>query len=168
MSRFEKISTKELEKILNERIGLIKKIIDFIKAITQEIGEFEQRNRAHPNACILEGFEHFSFLSDMHQCDMGGNTFEVWYHPKEERINIHGSSPVLSVWYQTDVGDCEVRILDPSPDWQIALVDVIEHKDELLAKRKKAEEERKEKLHLQTEGERKRANLLVVAKRLKL
>jgi hypothetical protein len=142
MERFKDVSTEEIEKRINERQQFLEKIAAFVRDIVLKIGEVKRQGGS--GSCSetdweLINFEHFSFKFNTGWSD----EYIVYYHPKDENIRL--------------------RVTPPELDFR-----VIEHKDELLAQRKKAEEERQEKLRLQTEEERKRAEVLEVAERLKL
>jgi hypothetical protein len=168
MERFKDVSTEVLEKMVNERQQFIEKAIAFIVEIAQLIGGtsgFREESFYTTFTKEVNGFGDFSFR---YYTTYGSESCTVWHHPGEERIKTNAVAPVLVVedWY--DKKKCQVKVFKESGDWRSALLNVIEHKDELLAQRKKAEEERQAQRLLQSEEERKRAGLLEDAERLKL
>ena len=178
MKGFDGISTEELEKRINERQQFLEKVTTFVADIVQLIGktmEFSETDSYSTFTKEIIGFGHFSFT---YHSSYGLKRYTVWYHPKGELIEtdvddtlraaLISLGPVLVVENPHDKEMSTVKVFNESNEWQTALLNAIEHRDEFLAQRKKAEEERKEKLRLQTEGEHKRAELLVVAKRLKV
>jgi len=168
MEPFKDISTEELEKRVNERQQFIEKTMAFVGDITQLIGEMTQFSETSSYSTFTKeviGFGNFSFR---HHSSWGTDVTTVWYHPQIGKIKLNMTTPVLKVDGKDDKKKCEVEIFIGEKEWQAALLNMIEHKDEFLERRKKAEEDRQEKLRLQTEEERKRAKLIEEAERLKL
>jgi hypothetical protein len=168
MERFKNVGTEELEKMVNERQQFLEKVMAFIVDIAPKIGKV-----------IRQGGSNFFSETDWEVIDFGHFSFEfktgwsdqyvVYYHPKVKSVRLCAMTPGLDfVELAGREKKYEVRIFNEDPEWRTALGYVIEHKDELLAQRKKAEEERQEQLRAQTEEERRRAELLKVAERLKL
>lgn len=87
---------------------------------------------------FLSNFGYFSFLADMGQTMMGGNTITVWYHPafifaKDYKQATPTFEPVMEIYYQASVDDSHVRIFHPDATWQYAVRLVIKNKDEIAA-----------------------------------
>jgi len=168
MERFKDISTEELEKRVNERQQFVEKIMAFVADITQLIGEMTQFSETSSYSTFTKeviGFRNFSFR---HHSSWGTDVTTVWHHPQIGKIKLDMTTPVLKVDGKDDKKKCEVEIFIEEKEWQTALLNVIERKDELLSQRKKAEEERQERFRLQTEEERKRSQLIKDTERLKL
>lgn len=166
--RFKDVSLEELEKMINERQQFLGKVMVFVADITQLIGETTELHETDSYTTFTKeviGLGHFSFR---YHSTLGLNEYMVWYHPMKDKIENLEVAPVLDFEELDEKENWIVKTFKEGNDWQTELLTVIEHKDELLAQRKKAEEERKEQLRLQTEAERKRAELLKVAERLRL
>jgi hypothetical protein len=166
--RFKDVSTEELGRRINAKQQFLEKVAVFVAAIAPKIGEVKRRGGS--DSCSETDWEvidfgHFSFKYNTGWSDV----YEIYYHAKVESIRLGAMTPVLV--FVEGAGrekKYDVRDFNEDPEWQTALLNVIERKDELLAQRKKAEEERQEQLRAQTEEERKRAKLIEEAERLKL
>lgn len=168
MELFGDISTEELEKKIQERQQFLEKVAAFIADVAPKIGKVTRRGGS--DSCLETDWEVIDFGRFSFEFKTGwSDQYVVYYHPKVESVRLRAMTPGLD--FAEPAGrekKYEVRIFNDDPEWQTALANAIEHKDELLAQRKKAEEERQEKLRLQTEEERKREKLIEDAERLKL
>lgn len=166
--RFENIRTEKLEEMINERQQFLEKVMAFVAEITREIGE-EKEFHEESSYCSwrreLKSFGNFSFR---HRSSWGIDESSVWYHPNIEEIELNKTMPVVRVDARDDKKKCKVEVFIEDTLWQGALLKMIEHKEELLTQWKKSKEERQKQLSTQTAEERKRAELLKEAERLKL
>lgn len=166
--RFKDISAEELEKRINTRQQFLEKVAAFIADIAPKIGEVKRQGGS--DSCSQTDWEVIDFGQFSFEFKTGwSDEYVVYYHPKVESIRLRAMTADL-VFFETAGSEkkYDVRSFNKDPEWQTALLNVIEHKDEILAQRKKAEEERQKQLRTQTKEERRRAELLKEAERLKL
>ena len=159
--RFEHFTDKQLEERILERLNQIKRIHKFAELIVREYGRILKLDFGCCNTHViarLDNFEGFSFISDTGQTMMGRNDLVVEFNSKV----------VLSVYYQSNLDECRVKIFDESSDWQSKLEYLMTHKDEVIAKTEENEKAKQEQRCLTEEHLNKRAKLLEAAKRLKL
>jgi len=110
------------------RIQFVKNAIDFIRFSVDEQGTLVSRtiSFSHTHTIrALHNFHNFSFLVDIGQTMLGGNEIKVWYHPGvqyEKKL-----TPVLSVWWQSDIEKCRLDTFDPDQRWQGVLLKIIGH-----------------------------------------
>ena len=155
------LSLEQLEERILERLNQIKRIHKFAELIVQEYGRIVKLDVGSCYTHViarLDNFWGFSFVLDTGQTMMGGNDLVVEFN----------SIVVLSVYYQSNLDECRVKIFDESGDWQSKLEYLINHKDEVIAKTEENEKDKQERRRLTEECLNKRAKLLETAKRLKL
>ena len=170
MEGIDGLKTKELEKRINERIALIKKVVNFIEIVTEKIGRQTYYDQESCNTHIIMQTElrDFTFVADTGHSMMGGDDFKVWYHPGKKEIDIKEVNPVFHVYYQTNIEKSRVSAFDSSLEWLTALNQMVEHLDEILAEVAK-EKKKTEKLQKFVEEDKeKRKKLLERAKALML
>ena len=154
-------TNEQLKERILERLNHIKRIYEFAESIIKENGMIVQRSVNSCNTHVvarLDNFSGFRFTLDTGQTMMGGNDLDVEFHSKI----------VLSVYYQTNLDECQVNIFDESVDWQTELEYVLGHKDEIISQIEKAEGEKRERLLSDSEHSNKRMKLSEAAERLKL
>ena len=171
-NRLNGMKTEDLEKNIKERVELIKRIVRFVDDITAALGTRVSQNVESSythTVTELRGLKDFSFLADTGQSMMGGNDYNIWYHPGKKEIDPKRLGPVFSVSYQVSIeDDSMVHIFDPSAGWQNALNALIETKAQIITEAKKQKEIQEIQGQLLVEGERKRKNLLKRAEELRL
>lgn len=157
--RFKDVSSEELQKKIDERQQFLEKVAAFIAVITPKIGKVTRQGGS--DSCSETDWEVINFEGFSFEFKTGwSDQYAVYHHPK-----------MLDLDFAEPAGrekKYEVRIFNEDPGWQDALLNAIEHRDEILDQRKKAEEERQAELRLKSEEERKRAQLIEEAERLKL
>lgn len=173
MDSFQNLKIEEIKERIEKRQKFLKEIVKFIEDITFRTGEEIKRTTGSAHTHIvrrLDGFRNFSFLADTGQTMFGGNDFDVWYHPKEEKIDTRRVEPVLSVYYQTS-DEYKVKKFSKDDAWQREMKNLIKNKEKILLEIEKEEKLEKKKLEdekKRREENKKRQLLLEEAKKLKL
>lgn len=166
--RFKDVSSEELQKKIDGRQQFLEKVAAFIAVITPKIGKVTRQGGS--DSCSETDWEVINFEGFSFEFKTGwSDQYVIYHHPKMENVRLRALTPVLE--FCDPAGrekKYDVSVFNTSPEWQTALLNVIEHRDEILDQRKKAEEERQERVRAQTEEERRRAGLLKEAERLKL
>ena len=165
---------KGLAKKIEAREKFLKKVIDFVEKLVIERGEITEKVQGSCHTNIkrrLFNFGDFSFLTDRGQTMFGGNECKIWYHPKNEAGDIREGSLVLSVYYQCESeknNNCRVDVFNENHAWQSAINYAMSHKDKIVAKISKKEQERRDKSRNNANELERMTRLQEKAKRLKI
>lgn len=117
---------RNFEREAAARNRFLQKIIVFALSIAVERGHELPCNRkdfAFRKVWELDNFAGFSFNADTRQTESGGNSVKVWYQPNPRQGE--ASQPVLEVYWKDTLGKCEIRRLNPSTEWQVAIQNVM-------------------------------------------
>ena len=134
---------KELAKKVKSRQKFLMKVVNFVENLLVESGVVvsEYIGSSHTNVIRqLIGLKFFSFRNDSGQTMMGGNTVTIWFHSGLERIDLNSRLcpvPVLDVYFQVSMDDCNVRSYDERIDWVTPLKYLMRNKKRIIAKMKK-------------------------------
>ena len=114
-----------LEEAIATRMAFLKRVTDFAIKITNERGK-TQKNEEHSGHTHvirrLVGFGGFSFLADTGQTMYGGNTVKV-------ARDVEGvTSPVLHVYWQASLEECEVQVFSEG-SWPQEIEAIIDSRD---------------------------------------
>lgn len=152
---------------IRERLEFIKIVIPWIDRLVAKQGKelSYHEGSCHTNIVAeLKNFGGFSFKTDTGQSMMGGNSFQVWYHPGKDHDD--KSLLVLSLYCQVSVEESAVRVFDTTTEWQKALLQV-RTREGFFVRQIKEEQKRKS---AQIQAENKKADqdrsLLERAKKL--
>lgn len=116
--------TKNLEAKVTERIAFLKKVTEFAQLITGKRGQLIHRTMGsyHTHTIHeLKDFDGFSFLADIGQSSMGGNTVKIWFNPRSGTKKL-----VLEIDWSIDIDEhCRLTFFDDEASWQHKIQSVI-------------------------------------------
>lgn len=108
-----------LKQKIKARLNFLEKVLPFVKSIATQYGEVQKTQASSYTRITAKlTLDDFSFLYDGGQTMFGGNTVKVWYHP-ETPDPFRG--PVLDLYWQTNIDQCEVSQFDETVVWRTAL-----------------------------------------------
>lgn len=158
-----------LAREIAARTLFLKKVTDFAEAISGERGKelhYSQGSSHTHTIYELHDFGGFSFHADTGRTMFGGNQVKVWYHPAAEYTP--GLPPVLDIEWQVDIEKCTHLQFNADPQWQRAILKVIQRRKGIAAKLDKAVAKKKrDALRAATEGVE-QAKLAETARRLQI
>lgn len=124
--------TKSLEAKIAERIAFLKKVTKFAQMITEERGRLIRKRIGgfHTHTIHeLRDFGGFSFLADIGQSEMGGNTVKIWFSSAAESEKL-----VLEIHWQIAIDEhCQLECFSPEADWQKKILAVIRRSKTIAA-----------------------------------
>lgn len=116
--------TKNLEAKVAKKVAFLKKVTEFAQLITEKRGKLIHRiiGSCHTHTIHeLKDFDGFSFLADIGQSSMGGNTVKIWFNPRSGTKKL-----VLEIDWPIDIDEyCRLKFFDDEVSWQHKIQSII-------------------------------------------
>ncbi|MSU74677.1 hypothetical protein EXS57_02775 [Candidatus Kaiserbacteria bacterium] len=169
IAKVKKRAAPTTERQIEARMRFLRKVAIFVIMITDNRGKVQKKVRSFHTSIVgeLRNFADFSFKSHTGQTSQGGNSVEVYYHPKEVYEDT-STSPTLEFHWQTEIEKCTVGTFDNDYNWQQALQKVMRNWKSIAKKIDSAEKNRAANAMEDRRQEEKRQRIAKDAKRLSI